>query len=437
MTAVTAPRALAAATAVRSGAVRSVLSAVLVVMTAVCAPLAVVAVWANSQVSDTDRFVATVAPMASDPAVQDAVVARVTDEIYRGLDIPGVTDRLVERIARPGLSNSARDRLSALVTPLAMGVRGFIEEQVDEVVRSESFERAWAAAARAAHGQVVMVLTGTSGGVVEARGDTVSLDLGMVVDAVRERLADAGFAPAAGRPEVEARFTILQSPDLDNAQRAFRLLDAVALTLPLLALACLVAAAVVARSRRTTLVVASLLVVLSMVVLRAGVALFRGRYLAGVGDDPLRYDAAASIYDRLVRFLIDSAGAVAVLFLGVAVIAWVTAPSPLPSLIRSSWERVAGALGRAGISSGRLGEFAATYRRSLRVVIVGGGVLTYVVAAHPTAGFTFVVLAVVVLLLLGLDLVAGPRDAGRRLARSGSAHGRGHVGADDHKAHFA
>jgi hypothetical protein len=39
----------------------------LIVVACVLAPLGVVAVWARNQVTNTDRYVATVAPPASDP----------------------------------------------------------------------------------------------------------------------------------------------------------------------------------------------------------------------------------------------------------------------------------------------------------------------------------------------------------------------------------
>jgi hypothetical protein len=48
-------------------------SAVLIVLAAVLSLLAVVSVWARDQVTDTDRFVAAMAPLAHDPHVQDAL----------------------------------------------------------------------------------------------------------------------------------------------------------------------------------------------------------------------------------------------------------------------------------------------------------------------------------------------------------------------------
>src|SRR5437867_12904818 len=53
------------------------LAILLIVLGSLLAPLAVTAVWVNSQVSDTDRYVATLAPLPRDPALQRAVTDRV------------------------------------------------------------------------------------------------------------------------------------------------------------------------------------------------------------------------------------------------------------------------------------------------------------------------------------------------------------------------
>lgn len=57
---------------------RSLVATLLIVIGCILAPLAGVAVWAKNQVTDTDRYVATVAPLASDPAIQNAVADKVT-----------------------------------------------------------------------------------------------------------------------------------------------------------------------------------------------------------------------------------------------------------------------------------------------------------------------------------------------------------------------
>src|SRR5689334_14610829 len=57
----------------QAGRWRAVTAAIAITLACVLASLSVVAVWANSQVSDTNRYVETVAPLAKDPAVQKAV----------------------------------------------------------------------------------------------------------------------------------------------------------------------------------------------------------------------------------------------------------------------------------------------------------------------------------------------------------------------------
>ena len=57
---------------------RTILAVVLIVVGCVLAPLAGVAVWARSQVTNTDRYVRTAAPLASDPAIQQAIADQIT-----------------------------------------------------------------------------------------------------------------------------------------------------------------------------------------------------------------------------------------------------------------------------------------------------------------------------------------------------------------------
>ena len=78
---------------------RSFWSALLIVVACALAPLSVVAVWAKSEVTDTERYVSTVAPLATDPAVQQAVSARVTEEVLTYIDIPALTQEAIDAIS--------------------------------------------------------------------------------------------------------------------------------------------------------------------------------------------------------------------------------------------------------------------------------------------------------------------------------------------------
>ncbi|HEX7268019.1 MAG TPA: hypothetical protein VF256_11400, partial [Streptosporangiaceae bacterium] len=60
---------------------RTPVAALLIVVGCVLAPLSVVAVWTANQVSDTNTYVANVAPLIKDPAIQNALTDKISSEI--------------------------------------------------------------------------------------------------------------------------------------------------------------------------------------------------------------------------------------------------------------------------------------------------------------------------------------------------------------------
>ncbi|MFD0431133.1 hypothetical protein ACFQ60_39040 [Streptomyces zhihengii] len=95
-------RRLRRAAAVRHRRARWTGASVLLLVALLLAPLAVVAAWVDSQVSDTDRYVATVAPLAGDPAVQQVVTDRLTHRVVDNMDITAVTASLSAALADAG-----------------------------------------------------------------------------------------------------------------------------------------------------------------------------------------------------------------------------------------------------------------------------------------------------------------------------------------------
>jgi len=98
----------------------------LIVAGCVLAPLSVVAVWTANQVSDTSRYVANVAPLIKDPAIQNALTNKLTSEIVTKIDVKGLTDQAAADLAQKGLP-----RISTLLRgvsgSLASGVQGFVQ----------------------------------------------------------------------------------------------------------------------------------------------------------------------------------------------------------------------------------------------------------------------------------------------------------------------
>jgi hypothetical protein len=342
--------------------------------------------------------------------VQEVVIQRITQEIVTRIDVRAVTQEAIDALAERGLPPNAALGLTALTGPMAEGVESFIEDQVRNLVTSSEFAAAWVEANRQAHDQMVALLTGESGNAVEVSGNAVQLNLAVVIEAVKARLLDRGFNLASRIPEVNAQFTLFESEDLTKAQTGFRLLKASARVLPFLALALLAVAIGVSRNRRRTLIVGSLVVAGSMVLLGAALNLSRIVYLDAVPADRLPTDAAGVIFDTLVRFIRTNLRAVLALWLLVAVVAWVTGPSPAPAAVRRGSRRALDAVrygrDRAGLSTGPVGEFLHTYRGPIRALVLGAAVLAYVLTDHPTGGSTLTIALVAGVVLLLVELLA-------------------------------
>jgi hypothetical protein len=183
----------------------------LIVLGCVLAPLAGVAVWARNQVTNTDRYVATVAPLASDPAIQNAVADKITAQVFTYIDVKGLTTQALDALTSQGLAPRLGDQLRALAVPIDNGVESFTRTQVGKVVQSQAFADAWVQANRAAHEELVKALTGEGGGAITVENDTVTLNMAAFVQVVKERLTASGFALAARIPQVNASFVLFQS----------------------------------------------------------------------------------------------------------------------------------------------------------------------------------------------------------------------------------
>jgi hypothetical protein len=372
----------------------------------------VVARWAHDTVSDTDRYIEIVGPLASDPAVQQAVIDRITTEIVTRLQVEEVTDQAIDALTDRGLPPLASSSLQALSTPLSDAIEGFVEEQVTKLVESDEFETAWIEANRQAHAQMVAVLTGKDTDLVNISNNAVSVNLATVIDTVKQRLIERGFTLADRLPAINAEFTIFQSDDITKAQTAFRLLNAINTWLPILALLCLIGAVAVGRDRRRTLVVGSLAVVLSMLLLGVALNAFRAVYLDAIPTDQLPIEAAGAIYDTLAEFIRLNIRAVAVLFLAIAFIAWVTGPVGAPAALRRGTTRAIGAVRSggesAGLNTGRFGEALGLDHTPIRVGVLGLALVVYVLRDHPTGGFALGIIIVAAAVLLLVELLARP-----------------------------
>src|SRR5215213_3565761 len=385
---------------------RTVVAGLLVVVGCVLVPLSAVAVWTRNQVTDTDRYVATVSPLARDPAIQAAVADQITAKVFSYIDVQGLTTQALNALGERGLPPRLADQLAGFAVPIANGVQTFARSQVGKVVASDAFADAWVQANRVAHDELVAALTGQGGGAVTVANDTVSLNLAPFIQTVKARLVEAGFSVAARIPEVNASFVLFQSQDITRARSAFNLLNTLGMWLPILAVILLAIGVYVARDHRRALVGAGIGVAAGMVALALALAVFRSLYLDAVPASVLPHDAAAVAYDTIVRFLRLGLRTILVLALVVTAGAFLTGTSATATRTRQG---MAGAIGwlaggaeRAGLRTGPVGTWAGANKQALRVAAVAAAALALVFWGRPTGK---VVLGLTLALLAALAII--------------------------------
>lgn len=420
----TAPTQTAPTPGDRQGWWRPVVAGILVAIAALLAPVSVVATWARDEIEDTDRYVETVTPLASDPAVQNAIATRIEDEIFSRVDIDALTQDTVDAISQQDLPDRVTVTLQAVSGPLAGAIKSFISDQILAFVQSDRFEQLWINANRDAHKAMVAVLTGEGTDEVDVSNGAVSINIGTLIGEVKQDLVDRGFDIAKRIPTIEATYTVFQSDDLTKAQDAFRLLDGVATWLPFVGLVLLAAAVMVARDRRRALLAVGLAIAGSMLLLGLLLNLFRPIYLDAIPADAST-DAAAAVYDELVGFIRLALRAVLVVALTLAVAMWLLAPRGSGATARRGLSRGISALrsgrARAGLNTGAFGLALARYRTPIRVGIIGCAALIYLLKDHPTGTYALVVVIVTVVVLVIAEVLAAPPESAPRVpAATGS-----------------
>ena len=390
---------------------RAFFATILIVLGCVLAPIAVVGVWAGNEVSDTGRYVATVEPLIHDPAIQNVLTDRITNEIISQLNLTGIVNQASSQLQSRGLT-----RISSLLTTfgpqITSAVTGFVHSTVHTIIASQAMATAWVQVNTVAHSAVVKLLSGQGNGPITTSNGQIVLNLGPLIAVAKQDLVAHGFKLASNIPPVTPTLALFQAKDLGKAQALYRLITTLKIVLPILALVLLAAGVFTARGRRRALIVVGLGVAASMVVLAIGLLIARTIYLNSVPSSVLPSDAAAAAFDALVHFLRVGLRVVLAVGLVIAIGAFITGPSRAAVRTRAAlgsgitWLRNLGE--RRGMSTGPVGEWTYRHRALLRIGALTLVALILVFWGQPTA-LTVILLVVILLILLGLiELVASP-----------------------------
>ncbi|MGW3819815.1 hypothetical protein [Streptomyces sp. NPDC005046] len=382
------------------------------------APISVVATWVHSEATDIDRYEQTVSPLARDPAVQDLIIDRVTDGLVHKIDLRKITDTLADTLADHDAPRFLVDAARSLDEELKGGLRAGVRYTVARVVTSEAFAKAWDSMHRSAHTAATNVLTGEGGGALEVKGDTITLNVGPVIEELQEQLIGVPLVGAEDIPGADKSIVLVHNDHLSEARDAARWLGVVGPWLPLAVVVLAGLGIWAAPSRRVALMAAGIGIGAMMCGLLIGLAVMRQIYLDAVPPAAQSQDAAAALYDTLVRFLRQTILTVLLTVLLTVIAGYLYGPGRGAAAVRAAAARctqTAGhALARMGLKPGAVGRWLRNHRPLTTGVVIGAGILALFLWNYPTPASVALVLLVVVVVQAVLGVLAAADAAEQR-----------------------
>jgi hypothetical protein len=396
-------------------ALRRLAAAILVAVAGWLAVLSVVGVWGARTALDTDRWVATVAPLPENPEFNAAVATYLSTEVFEALN--------VEQRLRQALP----EQVTFLAGPVTDAVRDYLRDTVVRFMGTERFQELWESANRFAHAQIVAVLEGRSE-TVSVDGSTVTLNLLPIVNdlltAIEQRLPTmfgrdldlpalgSGEIPAGLHDRIEAALGVSLPDDfaqitLYNRDRLGQLQEVVVMVKRLVAvtvagaLVSLALALWVSPNRRRTVLQFGLWLLIATFVLTRVLRAVRDDLLGQIPEGLYREGASVALY-QIFTTLRERGDQLLWLGAGLAVIAYLVGPGRLPVALRrytARGTRAALSGARTAATSTSLRTFVARYLDILRI----GGVAVAAVAALLLS--SWLGLLVVAILLAGYEVL--------------------------------
>lgn len=268
--------------------VRAALAPVLLVLACLLVPLGTLSTWAKYEIGDSDRYVSTMAPLASDEDVRNTVGDAVTTGIMKNIS----------------------------VGPLQSTVEQYLHDAVVSFTGTDAYKGAWDTANRAAHDAVQRALD-------EGGTGAVTLDLAPVTKQVKQRLEDDGVPFAAQIPVTHTEITVLSAGEFAKLRRSFHLLQVAGPWLPLAALVLTVAGLLLAPRRRRAVVATALGMALGAAALLLALTIARSLTLGDLDSDADKATAGA-VYDALTASMRTVSWVIVGVGAAVAVAAWLT-----------------------------------------------------------------------------------------------------------------
>ncbi len=389
------------------------LAVFLVVLTSLGAVASLVALWANQQLLNSDRWAELSGRIIREPEVVDRISFRLSTAIVSGLD---VEDRVATTLA--GVEQLP-PQAELLAGPVADAVQERLRTRIGGMLETPGARELWVDTSRAAHDAIIRVLRGETRPGVTVEGGTVTLDLiplanralaatqdlisdllGRPVDLPSAEEIQATGAPQAAADLLETRLgvtlpedfgqvKVFSSDRLAAAQDALRLLDLLIVVIIVVTAVLLVASLIVSVNRRRTLIQLAIGFLLGALLARLGVQAVEDAIvdLAGEGARGAITDVVRNVFVGLVDFT-------TILLIGGIVVALAAYLAGRPAWLVRLGERT-----RKGATSDgarRVGAWARAHSDGLRLAGIVVAVLALFLVDLSWAS------VIIVLVILGL-----------------------------------
>ena len=198
----------------------------LVVLCLVLTFFSAFAIWLRALVLNTDSYVRAVGPVLENQQLRDTLADEIVGQLYQHVD--------VTELLRESLPSRAAD----FAPTIAASIRDTSTLLASKALATEAVQKAWREANRLAHEQIVSILRG-GGNLVSTKNGEVSIETGALTAQVRKALNDNDIHvfDDVKTSQLNDRFVLFRSTDLQHLQTATSILDNLGLWLPLLAFA--------------------------------------------------------------------------------------------------------------------------------------------------------------------------------------------------------
>jgi len=411
-------------TSQRAPRLRRWLALLLVVMAVVGLMVSALALWSDSLVFNTDKWVATVAPVAEDPAVRHSVSTFVADKTLEVAD-------LQNRIANALPSDAA-----VLAQPLTQALRDFLIKEIDKFLATPTAQSIWVDVNRFAHEQLITALQDKNR-YVSVNENDVKLNLLPLIGVALQRL-EAQIPKLLGKdvqlPQIDPKtapeqirtllqdatgmtlpadfgtVTLLKGSQGYEAKQALSTFHTLVIAICVVTALLILAALLVSPRKRWTALELGLGVLLAVVVVRVAERQLEQRIVAALKDT-----GALSVAKAFVSSAITSLNAIVVwLIVGGVIVAVAAFLATRPAWVEAmgrGFSKLFGVASDLTAPETGAGRWAAAHMDVLRVVGVAIAVIVLMFMAGSLSAVIVIVLALIVYELTLAAFFAGiPRS---------------------------